>query len=132
MSTSITTRRTRLTDKNVSRILAKCIHVASCPTQTCSTVEVEGIHKNFVFDKNILEAERSNIENMLKELPKRFKQGGSFGEMYHTEKGRQWTGSFKTMEELMVLGVAIGKLNYPVPKTLWWSLPGGMPYIISK
>ena len=133
METRTCTKRTRLTDQNVRRILAKCIQ----PVQTTqpalpssAIIEVEGIYDNFTFCKEVLDSERQHIEDMLKSLPKGFKQGWSFGEMYHTKTGRQWTANIKTMEALMVLGVAIGKLKYPVPKSLWWSLPGGMPYVI--
>lgn len=130
MSTTITTKRTRLTERNVSRIISKCIHTTNAPSSKLLTVEVEGIHKTFVFSQTELESERKHIEDMLKELPNGFKQGWSFYEMYHTQTGRQWTYNIKSMEALMALGVAIGKLTYPVPKSLWWSLPGGMPYII--
>ena len=132
MNTTIATRRTQLTAKNVSRIFAKCVLPANTPCMRGTTIEVEGIQKNFVFNTKCLDAERKHIEDMLKELPEDFKRGRSFGHMYRTETGVQWTGKMKDMEALMVLGVAIGKLNYPVPKTLWWSLPGGMPYIILK
>lgn len=129
MSTTITTKCTRLTEQNVSRILSKCTHTPNIPSTNRATIEVEGIHKTYVLNKNLLESERQNIEHMLQELPQGFKQGWSFYEMYHTKTGRQWAYNIKSMESLMVLGVAIGKLTYPVPKSLWWSLPGGMPYI---
>lgn len=125
------TKRMRLTDKNVTRILAKCLH-SSTANASCKSelIKVEGIQKEFIFDMNMLNSERQHIEDMLKDLPIGFKQGWSFYEMYNTKNGSQWTRNVNSMEALMVLGVAIGKLTYPVPKALWWSLPGGMPYLI--
>ena len=132
MNNTVASRRIRLTDGNVTRILNRCIIPEGVPVVGYTTVEVEGIHKDFVFNSSILDTERQHIEEMLKQLPKGFKQGRSFGEMYRTESGRQWTGNIKNMEALMVLGAAIGKVKYPVPKSLWWSLPGGMPYVVVK
>lgn len=130
-TTTAAPRRMRLTDKNVARILAKCLH-SSAANISCKSelVNVEGIQKEFIFNMNMLNSERQHIEDMLKELPVGFKQGWSFCEMYNTKSGRQWARNVNIMEALMVLGVAIGKLSYPVPKALWWSLPGGMPYLI--
>lgn len=130
MNTSITVNPTKLTQQNVSHILAKCIHTEKAPYASCLTIKVEGIYQDFVLNKGALAAERQHIEDMLNELPKGFKQGWSFGEMYRTEDGRQWAYKIRDMEALMVLGVAIGWLKYPVPKNLWWSLPGGMPYVV--
>lgn len=41
----------------------------------------------------------------------------------------QWTGSHQTMQELLLLGLAIEKIEYLLPKEMWSILPGGMPYI---
>lgn len=132
MNNTVTTRRIRLTDVNVARILKRCIIPEGTSTLGYTTVEVEGIHKDFVFNRIVLDSERQHIEDMLEELPKGFKQGWSFSDMCHTKTGRMWTGNIKNMEALMVLGAAIGKVKYPVPKSLWWSLPGGMPYVVVK
>ena len=45
---------------------------------------------------------------------------------------RQWTGMQRSMEALMVLGIAIGKIEYMLPREAWPDLPGGVPYIVIK
>lgn len=46
-----------------------------------------------------------------------------------TKEGNQW-GEHLNMEQLVVLGVASGNLQYCLPKQMWSMLPGGMPLVI--
>ena len=129
-------RRMRLTDTNVKKIMEKCIYPSSnIPKQTsCETSEnafitVEGIANNFTFDAKMLADEKKHIEELLDNLPVSFSEGRPFLEMYCTHTGRAWTNSPKTLEKLVALGLAIGKVSYTHPKSIWWSLSGGMPYV---
>lgn len=119
-----------LTDSNVKQLFQKCLYRQASPSQANKYIKVEGVANEFVFDKEMLNAQRHNIEALLSFLPKTFREGCSFWDMYLTNNGRQWTNSPKTMESLLALAIGIGKASYPQPKSIWWSLPGGMPYVV--
>ena len=51
---------------------------------------------------------------------------GRFEHRYHD--GTQWTDLHRTMEQLFLLGLASGLVTELMPRELWGSLPGGMPY----
>ena len=128
-------RRMRLTDTNVRKTLDKCLRVSQ-PLANHLTIDdanqtilVEGIAHSFVFDANLLASEKNHIEELLASLPTNFNQGRPFLEMYCTRTGRAWTNSPTTLEKLLALGMAIGKVSYTHPKNIWWALSGGMPYI---
>ena len=130
------TRRMRLTDNNVKKILEKCLYPSSNISEKSigeasenTFIVVEGIQNNFTFDVKMLADEKSHIEELLDNLPASFNQGRPFLEMYCTHTGRAWTNSPQTLEKLVALGIAIGKVSYTHPKTIWWSLSGGMPYV---
>jgi hypothetical protein len=36
------------------------------------------------------------------------------------------------MDELVCLGLAIGRIAFLMPREMWEMLPGGMPYIVVK
>jgi hypothetical protein len=50
--------------------------------------------------------------------------------MCQDKEDHQWTDFHQTMDELVCLGTAIGKLEYLMPREMWNVLPGGMPYIV--
>jgi hypothetical protein len=45
-------------------------------------------------------------------------------------EGNLWTGEHLTMEKLLVMGMALGMVKLLVPRNLWSTLPGGMPYYL--
>lgn len=119
----------RLTAENVNTILNKCLYTSSSSSSHKPLI-IEGYKNDFSFDTVALNQERENIEALLSQLPSNFKEGWSFWEMFRTNDGRNWTTSLKSMEALMVLGIAIEKIRYVLPKEAWWSLPGGAPYVV--
>jgi hypothetical protein len=34
------------------------------------------------------------------------------------------------VEQLVQLGIAVGKIRYLLPRDMWDALPGGMPYFV--
>ena len=84
-----------------------------------------GLHKERVNKR------KDKIIGFLKELPEEFSKGGgwSFLNLCNDKDGQQWTGLHKVMQELVCLGIAIGKMKYTMPKDTWAALPGGMPYV---
>ena len=119
----------RLTTETVNDILARCLHIPDS-NQSSEVLHVEGYKNSFSFNVDSLHREQENIEALIAQLPSNFKDGWSFWDMFRTDSGHNWTTSLKSMEALMVLGIAINKLSYLLPKEAWWSLPGGAPYLI--
>ena len=97
-------------------------------------VEVEGVVRKFALHKGRLASKRRLIEELLGELPTEFRRSGgggwSFVNACMDRHGSQWTGLHQVMEELFVLGIAIGKAEFQAPREMWSELPGGMPYIV--
>ena len=84
------------------------------------------------FHPGRLKSKEQLISEMLKDLPKEFqKEGGgmSFLNMCQDKSGDQWAEQ-KTADELVALGIASGKLSFLMPKEMWSSLPGGVPYLV--
>lgn len=98
------------------------------------SVVVKGITNKFGFPKDRLELHRQDIIDMLNELPSEFHEKGgggwSFLNACEDKSGNQWTGEHRIMEQLFVLGMAIGAVQCLVPRELWAALPGGMPYYV--
>ena len=94
-------------------------------------VAVEGIMNKFGFHPGRIKASAREIKELLNELPKEFSDGGgwTFLNMCTTKDGQLWTGLHQTCEQLMALGMAIGKVRYTMPKEFWAIMPGGVPYI---
>lgn len=73
---------------------------------------------------------------MLAELPDDFKisRGGSYSFLNACldKHGNQWTGLHRAQEELVRLGIAIGRVECCFPRETWAALPGGMPYFMVK
>jgi hypothetical protein len=97
-------------------------------------VFVDGIITRFGFNAQRLEQHREEISAMLLNLPDPFmrsKGGGwSFLQACADRSGEQWTGLHQTMDQLFTLGIAIGKVAYLLPREMWSSLPGQMPYLV--
>lgn len=89
-------------------------------------VKAEGISMTVGFNPERLESHKAEIEAMLDELPDDFKESGGGGMSFlnacNDKHGNQWTGYHERMDQLFMLGTAIGKVKL--------ALPGGMPYYI--
>jgi hypothetical protein len=124
----------KLTAENVEKVLVECLFADIKEAEENKPVIAEGIMRKMGFHPGRLEANRENITSMLSELPDAFqKKGGggmSFLNMCNTKDGNQWADLHQTMENLVLLGVAIGKVSYPMPRDIWPDLPGGVPYIV--
>jgi hypothetical protein len=96
-------------------------------------VLTEGILAPTAFDKRKLEAHREEISAMLAWLPSEFHlEGGggwSFLNACDDRQGRQWTGLHRTMDMLFQLGMGLELCHYMMPRRMWSSFPGGMPYV---
>jgi hypothetical protein len=96
---------------------------------------VEGVISKFGFMPERLEKHRAEIESIVEKLPDIFWSdrggGASFLQACIDRFGHHW-GEHRNVEQLMALGTAIGRIELPLPRELWSSLPGEMPYLIVK
>lgn len=124
----------KLTAENVQATLRQCL---------CKDKEIEdgsvlplivnGVVSDFGFHPGRLEEARDSVEEMLSELPDQFKRsmggGWSFLQACMRSDGEQW-GEHRSIEQLLALGIALKLASFQFPRSLWPSLPGGMPYFV--
>lgn len=96
---------------------------------------VEGLTSKFGLNPVRLKRHRLEIEAMIEQLPDIFwavRGGGqSFLKACIDRHGDHW-GEHRNVEQLVVLGIAIGRMAYCAPREAWGLLPGGMPYVMIK
>ena len=124
-----------LTSENVSEIFNDCLFKDTEIVDSKPIVEPakgEGVINTFGFFPERLEAHKTEVEEMLSQLPDGFKKskggGQSFLSACFTKDNIQW-GEHMNMEQLFALGQALKLVSYPLPKNMWNALPGGVPYI---
>lgn len=121
---------TTLTSQRVEEIFIDCLFTDD--EDHSDHVEAKGIINIAWFHPERLESHRDEIVSLLNELPEPFHEGGgggwSFLQACEDKHGHQWTGLHLRMEQLFLLGMAIGRVRSILPRDLWRSLPGGMPY----
>lgn len=123
-----------LTAENVNAIFLDCLFKEGENTEN-HTVGI-GLKNTVGFHPQRLESHKENIAKMCECLPKEFqeKEGGgmSFLNMCYDRSGSQWASLHQTMDELVILGHATGKIEYLMPREKWRNLPSGMPYLMVK
>lgn len=122
-----------LNAKNVLKIFMGCLFKED--EEKINYVMVKGITITAGFHPERLEQQKENIHGMLLQLSDSFIGGGgwSFLKMCLTKDNDMWTGLHRIMEQLLLLGLAIKKIEYCLPHSMWSALPGGVPYLrISK
>ncbi len=99
---------------------------------TTNHVKVEGITSKFGLHPQRLEEKRELVTALLAELPAKFKEGWTFLNLCTTKDGEQWTGMHRICEELVVMAIGLGLMEYFMPREMWGFLPGGVPYLMIK
>lgn len=125
----------KLTSENVENVFMDCLFKEG--EDTISYVPANlGITSMVGFHPDRLQSHSKEIRSMLSYLPEQFheKSGGgwSFLNACNDNNGEQWTSLHQRMEQLFQLGNALGMVEALLPRELWPSLPGGMPYIVIK
>jgi hypothetical protein len=95
-------------------------------------VVVEGVVNTFGLHPERLEAHRDEIVEMVGELPTEFLDiggGWSFLNLPIRKDDSQW-GEQSDAEALFVLAAGLGLAEVQLPRSMWHSLPGGVPYVI--
>jgi hypothetical protein len=123
-----------LTGDHVNAVFADCLFKDG--EDTSEYIVAEGIVRTVGFHPGRIEEHRQEIHDMLAELPDEFKTSGGGGMSFLNacidKHGNQWTGLHLTQEQLVQLGIAIGEVEYCLPREAWGAFPGGMPYFMVK
>lgn len=114
-----------LNAKRIDEVFRECLF--SKDEDTSNMVKVEGITMTVGFNPNRLETYREEIESYAKEVPKGFTNGMSFVHLCESDNGSMWTGLHQDMELLMLLLMAVGKMEYTHTREFWKILPMGVP-----
>ena len=121
-----------LTSQNVEKVFFNCLFKEG--ENTNNPVIANGIMAKVGFHEERLNNNSDNIISMLNKLPKDFQKdsggGMSFLNACDDYNGNQWTSLHKIMEQLFMLGLALGKVKCLMPRDMWKMLPGGMPYYV--
>jgi hypothetical protein len=119
-----------LTSENVNKTFIECLFKDDETTE--NVVKAEGITMNVGFHPERLKKNEEKIQRMLLELPSEFMKsrggGWSFLNATNNKDGHQWANFHKTMEELLLLGLATKKVEYLMAREYWKLFPGGLPY----
>ena len=122
-----------LNKDRVSEVFFACLFEDGEPADL---IRVEGIQTTIGFSSIQLEAHKDEIEELIGELPTDFHESGpggaSFLAMLNDKHGRQWTGLHADMEQLLLLGLGIERIELLTPREVWRLLPGDMPYYVIK
>lgn len=120
----------------VDKIFKECLfsdeEIESGAKDHCVTAE--GIKFSVGFHPARLDSFREEIITMLYELPEQFQSKGgggwSFLNACDDKNGEQWTGIHERMDQLFMLGIAIKRVKWLMPREMWSVFPGGMPYVV--
>ncbi len=119
-----------LSAENVEAVLLDCLFREN-EEDTSQAVVVEGVVNKFGFHPQRLESHKAEIAELLEGLPNEFKEskggGWSFLNACMTHDGIHW-GEHRNVEQLLVLGIATKQAKFLMPRSMWNSFPGGMPY----
>jgi hypothetical protein len=120
-----------LTSEKVEKIFLDCLYKDG--ENTDDHIKAVGILNNVGFNPKRLESHREEVKVLLQELPDSFMRYGGGGMSFlracEDKHGTHW-GEHINMEQLFLLGTALGWVKCPLQKELWQGLPGGMPYYI--
>ncbi len=122
----------KLTSDRVTKVFLDCLFKDGEDTSNC--MKAEGIMTNASFHPDRLAGHKTEIEEMLGELPIGFQKnsggGWTFLNACNDKNGNQWAEYIQTMEQLFLLGIAIDKVKFQLPREVWSALPGGIPYLV--
>ena len=120
-----------LTYERVRSVYERCYRDQTA--RILAKAEVEGWLLRHTFSVVQLTKAREDIVKMLLCLPEGFRTdeggGGSVAQMIMRDDGTPWTGEMPDVEKLLVLGMAVGLMEFCAPRDKWHRLPGGFPYV---
>ena len=122
----------KLTDENVWKVYNKCIYKREelKNADESDFLKVQGIINWYTFSLSKIQEERKHILCLLSQLTYRIRYGTSIERLCNNKKEQEWTQSILTLEAITCLGIAIGKVEYLLPRETWCLLKKKMPYVI--
>jgi hypothetical protein len=128
-----------LTAENVSQTVKDCLYAdedvkrMGRDATLAKAIMAEGVVSKFGFDPSKVEANKARIVELLSQLDDNFHQdkggGHTFLNACMDRNGEQWA-EHTNVDQLICLGLAIGKVKFCLPRDAWGALPGGMPYFV--
>lgn len=119
-----------LTTQNVEQVFIECLFDDNESHEVF--VRADGVQMRVGFHPGRLKENEANIASMLDELPDNFKVGAGGGWLFlnacSTKDGNQWADDHRSIDLLVCLGLAAGMVQFQLPRDMWETLPGGMPY----
>jgi len=106
--------------------------LVSSPTNPPEHVAVEGITRKIGFHPGRLASYKEKLQGMIDELHPNYTVGGgwTFLNLCQDKNGEQWTSFHSVMDEFCCLCIGNGLCKFVLPREMWSSLPGGMPYVV--
>ncbi len=122
----------QLTPQAVEEIFLDCLFRDG--EDTSSAVIVEGIGSNFGLHPDRVKTHKEDVQVLLAQLPTQFHAGSGDGWSFLNgctdKEGQLWTGDQMIVEQLFVLGMALGLVTCLLPREMWGALPGSVPYYL--
>ncbi len=98
-----------------------------------NNIKVEGIINIYMFNIKRIEESKPEIKEILEDMQDTFffnKGGDTFLNLCEDRHGELWTGLHYRVEELVVLGIAAGYIEYKFAnREMWKMFPGEMPHL---
>ena len=121
--------------EEVKEVFFDCLYKDGEDFSNPAPVEVHGVGMHIGFHPRRLEENKHKISAFLNELPDSFNLstggGHSFLAACTDKAGNQW-GGHSDIDHLVCMGLAIGAVEFKLPRNMWNILPGGMPYFSVK
>jgi len=119
--------------KRLNEIFKRCLYQDPTLTELPEdAIIVRGLTITACFDPKNLPPFENEIHNYLDQLPAPFYRdtggGWSFLNMCVDKNEMLW-GQHRAIQELVILGIALYRVSYLLPRDLWEGLPGGVPYV---
>ena len=133
-------QRKKLTAENVNDMMKVCLYKSPDGQKPApenlpeDSILIEGVIYSYLFSRDKIEQFAGMIDPWLDQLHPNFHAdtgGWSFLNACETRDGVLW-GEHVDAERLMCLGIAAGRVEISLPRDLWPSLPGEMPYFVVK
>ena len=125
----------KLTNQNVEDVFFKCLFKEG--EDTSNAIIVKGVRMNIGFHPERLEESYYTITELLLQCHENFMEnskakGYTFLAFCEDKNSEQWTSLHEVCDMLITMGIAIGKVEFIMPRDIWETLPGGMPYLQIK
>ncbi len=85
---------------------------------------------------DVLQKYENRINRLFDDMPALFHEnegdGWTLSMMVYDRQKRKWANSEKSIERLLILGLAIDRIVFPFAREVWYKLPYGHPYVMIR